>query len=209
MPKKTPRQFEYIEERRCYKCAQIKNRKEFHKDSYDKFGLQKKCKLCTSERNTLYASEHREYFKLKGKEKYNKEHNPARYARYRESYLKRRQEYSSSVRGRFFDLLSSAKIRAKKNKLEFNLDIEWLLDLFDNQYGKCLLTGLELDFITHPVSGSRYTPMSPSLDKINPEKGYTKDNVRLVCTAINIALNSFGEKHFEKLAKAFLEKRNS
>lgn len=208
MTKKTPQQFEHIEERRCSKCNQIKNRKKFQKDSYDKYGLQAKCKSCFSIRNKEYNLSHKEYFKLKGKERYKKEENPARYARYRESYIKRRHEYSTSVRGRCFDLLGSAKIRAKKNKLEFDLDIDWLLDLHDTQKGKCILTDLLLDFSFTQGKGRGYNPMSPSLDKINPKLGYVKNNVRLVCTAINIALNSFGEDHFEKIAKAFLENRS-
>jgi hypothetical protein len=51
----------------------------------------------------------------------------------------------------------------------------------------------------------RYLPFSPSLDKIDPKKGYTKDNVRLVITAINLALNNFGEELVAKVAQAYLE----
>jgi hypothetical protein len=209
MEKKTPREYLYTEERYCNKCKQTKNRIDFHKDSYDKYGLQSKCKLCTHNKNIKYGSEHREYFKLKGKEKYKKSENPIRYQKYREAYLIRRAETSSSIRGRLLDLLTSARKRSKKHNLSYDLNIDWLLDLFEKQSGKCLLTNIELDFVTRPTKGNRYYPLSPSLDRINPSLGYTKDNVRLVCTAINLALNSFGEDFFEKIAKNFLQVRNN
>jgi len=36
-------------------------------------------------------------------------------------------------------------------------------------------------------------PFSASIDRINTNLGYTKDNVRFVCTMVNFALNEFGE----------------
>ena len=36
-------------------------------------------------------------------------------------------------------------------------------------------------------------------------KGYTKDNTRLICTAMNIALNQFGDEFFFEMIKNYLK----
>lgn len=50
----------------------------------------------------------------------------------------------------------------------------------------------------------------PVLDKyrknyIDSTLGYTKDNVRLVCTIVNMALNEFGDIIFDKMCRAYVE----
>lgn len=39
----------------------------------------------------------------------------------------------------------------------------------------------------------------PSIDRIDTTRGYTPDNVRLVCAAVNLALNQFGEGIFFRI----------
>lgn len=74
-------------------------------------------------------------------------------------------------------MLIDAKQHAKKKGIEFLIDEKDILNLFQQQSGKCALTGLsliwELDFL------------KPSLDKINPLKGYTIDNIQLVIFEVN------------------------
>lgn len=205
-------EFVFAQAKTCCRCKIEKDRSDFQKDSYNKYGLQSKCRACTSITGQEFKKKNPTYSKEKGldryhnqdKEKYNKE----RYLKYRESFLKRRREYSQSERGRLMTLLLSAQNRSKKKGMPFDLDIEWLLSLYEKQNGRCILTGIEFDISTVPNKIRAYHPLSPSLDRIDPKGSYTKNNTRLVCTHINIALNSFGEDAFEKLAKAFLLKRN-
>lgn len=42
------------------------------------------------------------------------------------------------------------------------------------------------------------------MDRMDPNMGYTKDNVRIVLLGLNIALNDFGLEFFDKLAAARL-----
>lgn len=112
------------------------------------------------------------------------------------------RKHHQTIRGRLNQILYSAKIRAAKRNLVYQLDYEWLSNLYNNQNGRCLLTQLELSFNS---SGDRcQQPFSPSLDRINPKKGYTKENTRLVCTAINVALNQHGEDIFREVAESYL-----
>lgn len=48
-------------------------------------------------------------------------------------------------------------------------------------------------------------PFAPSIDRINAKLGYTKDNVRLVCTIVNMVLNEFGDNIFDKMCRAYVE----
>jgi hypothetical protein len=100
--------------------------------------------------------------------------------------------------------LSDVKARAKKWKMLFDLDYEWLFFLWEKQKGRCFLSGLELSLLP-PSSGARFNRLAPSIDRIDSQKGYTKDNVRLVCLHINNAINEYGVEAFEELARAFLK----
>ena len=114
-----------------------------------------------------------------------------------------RYAYNHSFQGRLVALIQAAKQRARKHNLEYSLDREWILNLYEKQNGKCLLTGINFS-MENPVE-TNLNPLSPSLDKIIPKLGYTKDNTRLVCVAINIALNEFGENIFKKVCTAYLK----
>ena len=65
--------------------------------------------------------------------------------------------------------------------------------------GVCEITGIEFD-LSKPNGRAR--PFSPSLDRLHSEKGYTKDNVRVVCWIYNAAKGSWTHDDVVKLAKA-------
>ena len=46
-----------------------------------------------------------------------------------------------------------------------------------------------------------------SLDRIDSSKGYTVENCRLVCTAVNLAMNEWGEDVLERIALYYRRKR--
>ena len=50
--------------------------------------------------------------------------------------------------------------------------------------------------------GKARRPYAPSLDRVDAASGYTRDNVRLVCQAVNFALNAFGEDVLREIALA-------
>lgn len=201
-----------VTEKRCYKCKLVKPLDDFHKDKYCKDGHQYKCKLCTRKRNLAYMREHREYFKHKSKERYasvGRSQNADRYRQHRELFITRRKEYSASVVGRLRIILNSARVRARNKQLVFDLDFDWLIACYQKQDACCTLTGVPLRCSFNVDSSKRYQWDSPSLDRIDSRLGYTKANTRLVCTAINIAMNQFGEEAFRLLCEAYLEQRKT
>lgn len=199
-----------VTSRKCWKCGVTKPLTDFWRDKCDKeLGLQKRCKPCSSARNKEYSASHREYFKQKGKEKYDPSQNAARYQKTKANFLQRRHAELTSVKGRLQGLLLIARNRALKNSIPFSLTLPWVLQLYKNQQGCCLLTGIPLTFEMNPDGKRFYMPYSPSLDQIRPGEGYTESNTRLVCVAVNLALNRFGEEVLQRVSEGFLRYRAS
>ncbi len=78
--------------------------------------------------------------------------------------------------------LSQAKRTAKKQNLIFNLTMEDILNVYQNQNGKCFYTGIEMQL-------RRNDDFSLSIDKKDRRLGYTKDNIVLCCWVINFMKN--------------------
>lgn len=86
-------------------------------------------------------------------------------------------------------LMKSAKSRAKKKRLPFDLTIDWAKDRWT---GRCELSGIEF----RPSSG-RQNPYSPSIDRIDGTKGYVRTNCRFILSAINyLKANGTDEQMF-------------
>lgn len=68
--------------------------------------------------------------------------------------------------------------------------------------GLCEMTGLPFN-----LNDGR-TWDSPSLDRIDPAKGYVYSNIRIICFGMNSALNSWGEDVLEMMVLAWLARRD-
>ena len=79
-----------------------------------------------------------------------------------------------------YRMLTRAKSRAKIGNIPFNLTLEDI-SIPDT----CPLLGIPIE--VQPKKG--YHPNSPSLDKIIPEKGYTKGNVWVISNRANTLKN--------------------
>ena len=123
---------------------------------------------------------------------------------YRERYPDRAREnckrYYRTVKGTVRCLLRNAKDTAQRKGLDFNLDEEWLFQKVEA--GVCEVTGLTL--VKEWDTGVSRTPFTPSLDKIDPHKGYTEDSTRLVCFIFNVCKNEWSDDVVKKFATALL-----
>lgn len=102
----------------------------------------------------------------------------------------------------------AARTRARTRGLPFDLTVDWALDQAKSQGFKCSLTGIP--FYTISAATSKVSPYIPSLDRVDCAKGYTQDNVRIVCWAVNAMLLDWGEDIFAQVAsrlKAWRPKR--
>lgn len=83
-------------------------------------------------------------------------------------------------------LFAGSRDRSKKKKIPLDIDVDFILTLLKRQNRKCAVTGVPLDFST---TNFKINPYRGSLDRVDSLKGYTKDNVRLVCVQVNYMKN--------------------
>ena len=100
-----------------------------------------------------------------------------------------------------------ARYRALRRDMEFTITFDELRDLITENNGKCALS--DIVFSDENPSESRISPYRPSIDRIDSKKGYTKENCRIICAALNLALMDFGEDVFAKISSQYLVKRIS
>lgn len=100
---------------------------------------------------------------------------------YREKHKERlklvKAEYDKKYNAENKDkkVLNGIKQRAKDNNLEFNLE---LADI--NSFSVCPVFGFVLE-----RSKGKPSFNSPSVDRIDPTKGYTKDNIQILSNKAN------------------------
>lgn len=144
-------------------------------------GTQKKCKICEQTKNEddFYKSQ--------------------RSLKCKECLLKITREYKREKR-KNSDFRKSEKIKQKERRVrlwqntlihdskyrgfENTLTIEDIDEIYVNQNGLCYWFNVPLI----PSNNIKH-PQQPSLDRLNRDKGYTKDNVVLACYSANIGRN--------------------
>lgn len=90
------------------------------------------------------------------------------------AYRKRRRMEAPWIK-----FLQYVRLRANKKNIPFNLTLEWIEKRWT---GKCELTGIEFDLA---FGGTGPRRRSPSVDRIEPSKGYVIGNCRIVLFAVN------------------------
>jgi hypothetical protein len=97
------------------------------------------------------------------------------------------------------------RLNAKgRRAIDFDLTEPDVMALAESANWRCAVTGLR--FSNEVIANRR--PYAPSIDRIDSALGYTKDNCRLVCAAVNIALNVWGETVFATLAAGYKRQRS-
>lgn len=93
--------------------------------------------------------------------------------------------------------LYRVKRNARLRKIEFNITLEDLWEQFTKQNRLCALSGLELSFTEHTAS----------VDRIDSNKPYTKDNIQFLHKDINRIKLDFDEDYFISLCKLIANNR--
>lgn len=86
-----------------------------------------------------------------------------------------------------------------KHKDQIDIDLEYLKELWESQRGVCPYTGIKMILPHNTKEHMRiHSLKKASLDRIDPSKGYLKNNVEFVCCAINYAKNSFSREQMKE-----------
>ena len=143
----------------CPHCSTVKLFSEFNKNTASKDGKQRLCRPCDNNRLKKNRNAKKEYYK-----EYEKNYRKAKF---------------NDLSYRLQSLLNASRARARNKNREHTLTKEDLYSLYpaDN---RCPVFGFELEWNT---SGFRET--SPSIDRIDSFKGYTKDNVQIISWKAN------------------------
>jgi len=157
----------------CRVCGEIRLLNEFVKNKQSVGGYTHRCKSCEK----LWRQEHY---------KNNTKRITARNKTYREE---NGPWYNKSIEHRLRYTIQCGVIRAKKKNIEWNLSLLFLLKLWEKQKMMCAYSGVPLTFEDNH-------PHTISLDRLDSSKGYTEDNVQLVCTIVNYIKQRFDEQSF-------------
>jgi hypothetical protein len=148
-----------VDKKQCKKCNRFLDFSLFSKNAAIKDGLQSKCKECDNK----YQRKRR----IENKEKVQE------YGRiYRETHF---NDFDFRIQG----LLNASKQRSREKGLDNSLTKDDLKELFPED-GKCPVFGFKLEW---NKAGFRDT--SPSIDRIDPTKGYVKGNVQIISWKAN------------------------
>jgi len=156
----------------CTRCKQTKVLEKFYK-GHASHGRMSWCKTCS---NAYKVAEHKK--------------NP-------EKSRQRDTTRLASPVGRAGNIYRAAKRRALLKNILFNVSlarIEVALLL-----GKCERTAIPFD-LSKPNKLSR-NPYSPSIDRIDPFKGYTDDNVQIVVGMYNLGKSQYSDSEFIAFCK--------
>jgi len=192
----------------CSKCNETKSINEFRK-------LRNQCKYCEKVyKKFLYKNNEktREYYKIQSKKYYKnnknnikikqkeyRELNPNKIKDYNEKYyiinskeIKTHQKkyYNANIEK---DLFRKAKYRANSKNLDFNITID---DIKNIMVDICPLLNIKMQ-----INEGHQKYNSFTLDRINCEKGYVKNNIQIISNKANKSKNNSTIEEYEKIVK--------
>lgn len=124
--------------------------------------------------------------------------NKHRSTRDPEIHTRQTAQYKSTVRGRAIAMFHGTKV-GRRFRDGNELSPEWILEKLSK--GVCEVTGLPF---TYGLQARN--PWSPSLDRIDPSKGYTLENTRVVLWIYNAAKNVFSDEDVLLMCQSVVNK---
>jgi len=110
--------------------------------------------------------------------------------------------YEKFMRYYFRRTLSKIRQKCKKKNIPMNIDADYLISIFPENN---LCPALQIDMVFGGDKKERFN--SPSVDRIIPDEGYVKGNVRFVCYLANAIMNDANADEILKVGE-WLKKQN-
>lgn len=158
------------------------------------------CKRCMADlAMRKYYAQH-ETSKERNRERYwaNKNWAVEYYQKKRSTKLPLDRAKRATPRGRAQTMYNAASSRAKKFGFPCTINRQFLEDKI--LAGTCERSGIVFDLKHAPYKGGR-NPFSPSIDKIDPTKGYTPDNTQVVAWCYNTGKGEMSDAEFIDFCK--------
>ena len=147
------------ETKTCNRCNEEKLLSEFSVNNKAKDRLQYRCRAC----DVKYQAQRRDA-------------NKDQFAEYSRKYqTDRRQDFEYRLRM----LINASKQRSKLNGREHSITVDDVKALYPVD-GCCPIFGLKLEF-----NGAGFRDNSPSIDRIDSTKGYTRENIQVISWKAN------------------------
>lgn len=108
-------------------------------------------------------------------------------------------KYNQTIQG-----LPTRKHRGRKSKLTFNISVEYLNNLYEEQNHICALSGISLE----PDLNLTMQQQNLSIDRINSNIGYEEGNIQWVDKRINMMKGSLSNEEFIELCIKVAEYNN-
>jgi hypothetical protein len=178
----------------CSKCATTKTLDAFAVEPRSKDGRRYSCRECDRMRNRTYIAKHRERRNAEARAR--RKENPTQDRLYQEGY-RRRHPWKL--------ILRHASQRAQKMGLAFDLDQHVVALTKRLSAMRCEMTGLPLTQGRGTLGARKWN--SPSLDRIDPAKGYAYSNIRIVCWGMNAAMGTWGEGVLRMMVAAWQKEK--
>ena len=99
-------------------------------------------------------------------------------------------------------MLARCKRSAADRDILFALNRDDVIAIGERSNWRCAVTGLR--FSQRVVGQAVMRPYMPSIDRIDSSGGYTRGNCRMVCAAVNLALNEWWEGVLANIAAAYI-----
>jgi len=165
----------------CKHCNEEKFISEFSKNYKSKDGLQYRCRSC----DVAYQAQRR----LNNKDKL---------SLYYKNYQKKKRE---NFEYRLQMLINASKQRSKIKNREHDISVQDIKDMYPID-GRCPIFGMILEF-----NEAGFRDNSPSIDRIDSSKGYTRDNIQIISWKANRIKGSASLEDLEALV-AYLKQGN-
>lgn len=200
----------------CKICHEIKKLNEYHINTSGLYGRHNECKICRSnKRRTL------RYERITSGTKIctgcNEEYDVSKFHSNVASsdglqsickYCRRNRnnkwanEYEHFITRLYNNIKHNAKKRAKKLKVEITK--ENIHDLYKKQKGLCAISGIKMTHMAYTRTKETRHIMNDhniSVDRIDSNKGYTIDNIQLLCACVNRMKSDMTDYHFKTMCQ--------
>ena len=109
----------------------------------------------------------------------------------------KKDEYSP-----FREYMRRIKNRKRDSGREVDVDKEYLKEVFEQQKGVCIYSGVALK---HPAEGKSNQLTTASVDRIDSNKGYVKGNIQFTSIVCNHAKNGMSDTEMKEWIKLLKE----